>query len=265
MRFDIRDKGCYQIGGQRKIKCPCNNGRCECCSRQAEPSRESGRCRQIIQIRTRTEFKPFLKEHWRRIPSEVVAFRLKSMEKSLKYSAPKEQPMVLAKADGVGRDKARLLTYAEFLILRKYKAYGVAYNIICFILYLLPITTLINTIQASARRYYTSSYRYCPNSRRRLSRARDYPASSQLSPDFRNIIDGKKAVYRLAHPYLDRDNPNTGPKYVEIEFFCEICMTVSMKILNTESGLTLNYLYGVYEINFDVQVRFKLTPGTSAL
>ena len=32
-----------------------------------------------------------------------------------------------------------------------------------------------------------------------------------------------------------------------------------------ESDAILNYLYSVYEGNVDIQVRFKWTPGTSAL
>ena len=32
-----------------------------------------------------------------------------------------------------------------------------------------------------------------------------------------------------------------------------------------ESDLILGYLYDVYEKNVDIQVRFKWTPGTSAL
>ncbi|KAM7192761.1 hypothetical protein V8F20_008686 [Naviculisporaceae sp. PSN 640] len=32
-----------------------------------------------------------------------------------------------------------------------------------------------------------------------------------------------------------------------------------------ESDLILNYLYDVYEKNVDIQVRFRWTPGTSAL
>jgi hypothetical protein len=38
-----------------------------------------------------------------------------------------------------------------------------------------------------------------------------YAAYEKLSPDFRKIIDGKQAVYRSAHPYLDRNDPTAGP------------------------------------------------------
>lgn len=43
--------------------------------------------------------------------------------------------------------------------------------------------------------------------------ASGYSAYEKLSPDFRKIIDGKYAVYRSAHPYLDREKPEAGPKY----------------------------------------------------
>jgi alpha-ketoglutarate-dependent taurine dioxygenase len=45
--------------------------------------------------------------------------------------------------------------------------------------------------------------------------ASGYAAYEKLSPEFRKIIDGRQAVYRSAHPYLDRENPTAGPKYVE--------------------------------------------------
>ena len=63
--------------------------------------------------------------------------------------------------------------------------------------------------------------------------ASGYSAYEKLSPDFRKMIDGKYAVYRSAHPYLDAGDPTAGPKYIEK--------------------------------NIDIQVRFKWTPRTSAL
>lgn len=42
-----------------------------------------------------------------------------------------------------------------------------------------------------------------------------YAAYSKLSPDFRKIIDGKLGVYTSAHTYLDRNDPNAGPKHIE--------------------------------------------------
>lgn len=45
--------------------------------------------------------------------------------------------------------------------------------------------------------------------------ASGYSAYDKLSPDFRKIIDGKLGVFRSAHPYIDRDDPKAGPKFVE--------------------------------------------------
>ena len=44
-----------------------------------------------------------------------------------------------------------------------------------------------------------------------------YSAYDKLSPDFRKFLDGKRAVYRSAHRYVDRDDPAAGPKFVERE------------------------------------------------
>ncbi|KAK3505358.1 hypothetical protein B0T13DRAFT_36617 [Neurospora crassa] len=110
--------------------------------------------------------------------------------------------------------------------------------------------------------------------------ASGYSAYEKLSPEFRKIIDGKYAVYRSAHPYLDRQDPNGGPKYIERThplvrvhpatgwkaLWVNRSMTVRIVGLDkTESDVILNYLYDVYEKNVDIQVRFKWTPGTSAL
>ncbi|KAF2707102.1 TauD-domain-containing protein [Pleomassaria siparia CBS 279.74] len=110
--------------------------------------------------------------------------------------------------------------------------------------------------------------------------ASGYAAYEKLSPAFRKIIDGREAVYRSAHPYLDRENPNAGPKYLERvhplvrvhpatgwkALWVNRAMTVRIVGLDKdESDLILNYLYDVYEKNVDIQLRFKWTPGTSAL
>lgn len=110
--------------------------------------------------------------------------------------------------------------------------------------------------------------------------ASGYSAYEKLSPDFRKIIDGKKAVYRSAHAYLDRDDPTAGPKYVERvhplvrvhpatgwkALWVNRAMTVRIVGLDkAESDLILGYLYDVYEKNVDIQVRFRWTPRTSAL
>ena len=110
--------------------------------------------------------------------------------------------------------------------------------------------------------------------------ASGYSAYEKLSPDFRKIIDGKKAVYRSAHPYLDRDDPTAGPKYVERThplvrvhpatgwkaLWVNRAMTERIVGLDkAESDLILGYLFEVFEKNIDIQVRFKWTPRTSAL
>ncbi|TVY35356.1 putative alpha-ketoglutarate-dependent sulfonate dioxygenase [Lachnellula occidentalis] len=110
--------------------------------------------------------------------------------------------------------------------------------------------------------------------------ASGYAAYSKLSPDFRKIIDGKQAIYTSAHTYLDRNDPNAGPKHIERihpivrvhpatgwkSLFVNRAMTKSIVGLDkAESDVILNYLYDVYERNVDIQVRFKWTPNTSAL
>ncbi|OTB18838.1 hypothetical protein K445DRAFT_19447 [Daldinia sp. EC12] len=110
--------------------------------------------------------------------------------------------------------------------------------------------------------------------------ASGYSAYEKLSPDFRKIIDGKLAVYRSAHAYLDRDHPEQGPKYVErVHPLVRVHPATGWKALwvnramtdrivgldRAESDVILNYLFDVYEKNVDIQVRFRWTPGTSAL
>jgi alpha-ketoglutarate-dependent taurine dioxygenase len=102
--------------------------------------------------------------------------------------------------------------------------------------------------------------------------ASGYSAYEKLSPDFRKLIDGKFAVYRSAHSYLDKENPNAGPKFVERihplvrvhpatgwkSLFVNRAMTVRIVGLDEkESNLILGYLCDVYEDNVDIQVRFK--------
>jgi alpha-ketoglutarate-dependent taurine dioxygenase len=110
--------------------------------------------------------------------------------------------------------------------------------------------------------------------------ASGYSAYEKLSPDFRKIIDGKYAVYRSAHSYLDRDDPHAGPKYIERShplvrvhpvtgwksLFVNRAMTKRIVGLDDgESDAILQYLFKVYEGNVDIQVRFNWTAGTSAL
>ncbi|KAI8625211.1 alpha-ketoglutarate-dependent sulfonate dioxygenase [Xylariaceae sp. FL1651] len=110
--------------------------------------------------------------------------------------------------------------------------------------------------------------------------ASGYSAYEKLSPGFRKIIDGRYAVYRSAHAYLDRDDPSAGPKHIErVHPLVRVHPATGWKALwvnramtdrivgldRAESDVILNYLYDVYEHNVDIQVRFKWTPGTSAL
>ncbi|GMF78459.1 unnamed protein product [Aspergillus oryzae] len=110
--------------------------------------------------------------------------------------------------------------------------------------------------------------------------ASGYAAYEKLSPEFRKIIDGRTAIYRSAHPYLDRKDPEAGPKYIEREhpivrvhpatgwkaLWVNRAMTDRIVGLDkAESDVILGYLFDVYEKNIDIQVRFKWTPRTSAL
>ena len=110
--------------------------------------------------------------------------------------------------------------------------------------------------------------------------ASGYAAYEKLSPAFRKIIDGRKAIYRSAHAYLDRNNPLQGPQYLEREhplvrvhpatgwksLFVNRAMTVRIVGFDKpESDVILGYLYDVYERSVDIQVRFNWSPRTSAL
>ncbi|KAK4506405.1 hypothetical protein PRZ48_000135 [Zasmidium cellare] len=105
--------------------------------------------------------------------------------------------------------------------------------------------------------------------------ASGYSAYEKLSPEFRKIIDGRKAVYKSAHTYLDRDDPNAGPKHIErVHPLVRVHPATGWKALwvnraftkqivgldKAESDLILGYLFNVFE-----QVRFRWTPRTSAL
>ncbi|KAF8002899.1 hypothetical protein HF325_002144 [Metschnikowia pulcherrima] len=114
--------------------------------------------------------------------------------------------------------------------------------------------------------------------------ASGYAAYDKLSPAFQQFLDGKTAIYRSAHQYLDRENPLSGGKYIEREhpivrthpatgwkyLFVNRAMTVRIVGLEpAESELILNFLYDVYEKNLDIQVRWNWRSenglGTSAI
>lgn len=114
--------------------------------------------------------------------------------------------------------------------------------------------------------------------------ASGYAAYDKLSPALQEFLDGKTAIYRSAHKYLDRENPLSGPRFIEREhpivrthpatgwkyLFVNRAMTVRIVGLEpNESSLILEYLYSLYEKNLDIQVRWnwKSAPGfgTSAI
>jgi alpha-ketoglutarate-dependent taurine dioxygenase len=114
--------------------------------------------------------------------------------------------------------------------------------------------------------------------------ASGYGAYDKLSPALQQFLDGKTAIYRSAHAYINRENPLNGPKYIEREhpiirthpatgwksLFVNRAMTVRIVGLKEEeSRILLEYLFSVFEKNVDIQVRFnwKSKPGlgTSAL
>lgn len=92
--------------------------------------------------------------------------------------------------------------------------------------------------------------------------ASGYSAYEKLSPEFRKIIDGRKAVYSSAHAYLDRDDPNAGPKHIErVHPLVRVHPATGWKALwvnraftkrivgldKDESDLILGYLFDVFE------------------
>ena len=92
--------------------------------------------------------------------------------------------------------------------------------------------------------------------------ASGYSTYEKLSPEFRKIIDGRKAVYRSAHTYLDRNDPNAGPKHIErVHPLVRVHPATGWKALwvnraftkkivgldQPESDLILNYLFDVFE------------------
>ena len=92
--------------------------------------------------------------------------------------------------------------------------------------------------------------------------ASGYAAYEKLSPEFRRIIDGRKATFQSAHTYVDRENPHAGPKHIErIHPIVRVHPATGWKALfvnraftkqiigldKEESDVILNYLFDVYE------------------
>lgn len=112
-----------------------------------------------------------------------------------------------------------------------------------------------------------------------------YAAYDKLSPSLQQFLDGKTAIYRSAHKYIDRENPLKGAKSIEREhplvrthpvtgwktLFVNRSHTARIVGLEpAESDLILEYLFSIFEKNLDIQVRFNWQPtkegfGTSAI
>jgi len=110
--------------------------------------------------------------------------------------------------------------------------------------------------------------------------ASGYSAYDKFSPAFRSLLDGLNGIYRSAHPYKDVNNPDAPPRYVETvhplvrthpatgfkTVFANRAMTVGIQGFDkAESDAILNHIYDVYERSTDIQIRWKWTPGTSAI
>lgn len=112
--------------------------------------------------------------------------------------------------------------------------------------------------------------------------ASGYAAYDKLSKSLQEFLENKNAVYISAHQYIDPENPLRGKVNIEREhpiirthpatgwksLFVNRAMTVGLE--PAESNLILEYLFGVFEKNLDIQVRFNWKPskkglGTSAL
>lgn len=92
--------------------------------------------------------------------------------------------------------------------------------------------------------------------------ASGYSAYNKLSPAFRKIIDGRTAIYKSAHTYLDRNDPHSGPKHIErVHPIVRVHPATGWKALwvnrsftkrivgldQAESDVILNYLFDVFE------------------
>lgn len=103
--------------------------------------------------------------------------------------------------------------------------------------------------------------------------ASGYAAYEKLSPAFRKIIDGREAIYRSAHSYLDRDDTAAGPKHIErVHPLVRVHPATGWKALwvnraftkriigldEAESDLLLGYLFDVFERVSDLHTRNSL-------
>ncbi|KAJ7471176.1 hypothetical protein B0H11DRAFT_2433749, partial [Mycena galericulata] len=110
--------------------------------------------------------------------------------------------------------------------------------------------------------------------------ASGYSAYDKFSPGFRAILDGLNGIYRSAHAYKDANDPSAPPRHVNIvhplvrthpvtgfkTVFANRSMTVGIEGLDkAESDAILNHIHDVYEKSTDLQIRWKWTPGTSAI
>ncbi|KAJ7148732.1 hypothetical protein C8R43DRAFT_1068815 [Mycena crocata] len=110
--------------------------------------------------------------------------------------------------------------------------------------------------------------------------ASGYSAYDKFSPAFRKLIDGLNGIYRSAHQYKDAENPSAPPRHVHIvhplvrthpvtgfkTVFANRAMTVGIEGFDkAESDAILNHIHDVYERSTDLQIRWKWTPGTSAI
>ncbi|KAJ7621040.1 hypothetical protein FB45DRAFT_133368 [Roridomyces roridus] len=110
--------------------------------------------------------------------------------------------------------------------------------------------------------------------------ASGYSAYDKFSPTFRKILDGLNGIYKSAHPYKDVNDPSAPPRHVHTvhplvrthpvtkfkTVFANRALMVGIEGLDqAESDAILNHIHDVYERSTDIQVRWKWTPGTSAI
>ncbi|ANB13162.1 Jlp1p [Sugiyamaella lignohabitans] len=106
-----------------------------------------------------------------------------------------------------------------------------------------------------------------------------YGAYDKLSPALQEFLDGKTAIYRSAHSYIDKKNPLGGLKFIEREhpivrthpatgwkalWINRHYTTRIVGLEPNESAAILNLLFDVFEKNLDIQVRFNWHSKPSA-